>query len=470
MVIPDLEIIISKLDNLVSAIAGARVAQSLEDANLPTIFRNPDLEDHTQRLKIRADAALTNASTVIDAGSTQREGTVYVPDTFSEFGVPLSTAKRIGIEGWTQDLDMDVKEPRSTGWSSVTSVDQIASSSKTISNPTKIEKDLSLRIVKEIFDKAEENWANANYPEAENFFRAGMDRVKTLGISKQQILNLNEIRLKHAFTRLHQRDYSEAIKLFISLFEYLRRSKGFLNSILILNRSAFKDDIPRRNYAYFGLAQAYLGQGSLGDAEIWCQKCNECWKANPQRKADPFYSKSLQLMAYIHEVKDDFITANAFLKVAVQERPERNETTSYMLDLESFPAFGVLKTLNFDISSNDFDADKSLSSLAGCVDRFTSTEMAEAVRLLLNRGANRDMSLMKACEYGDGPAAEQLCQLGANVNAVDGSGETPLIKASLYGHVAIVKFLCDQGADKTKKPWIPAAQRYTGQSSKGRQL
>ena len=443
MVIPDLEIIISKLDDLASAIAGAKVTQSLEDANLPIIFRNPDLEDHTQRLKSRVDAALINASTVIDAGSTQK-GTIYVPDTFSEFGVPLSIAKQDGIMEWTQKLDVDVKEHRSMGWNSVTSVDQIASPSNTISNLTNIKNDLSLRIVKEIFDKAEGNWAKANYHEAEEFFRAGLERIKTLGISRQHVLNLNEIRLKLAFTRLHQGAHSEAIKLFTSLLGYIRGPKRLLNSIL---KTVIKDDNTYRTYAYFGLAQAYLCQDLLSDAEIWCQKCNECWKATTQRKVDPLYSKSLQLMAYIHQVKDDSITANAFLEVAVQEGLEANETTPYMLNLESFTAFRVLETLKYDISSNDFDANESLSSLVGSVDRFSSTEMAEAVKLLLNKGANRDMSLMKACEYGNVSAAKQLCESGANVSTVDPNGETPLIKASRYGHVAIVKVLCDQGAD-----------------------
>ena len=438
VVIPDLEIIVSKLENLASAIAGPGVAQSLEDANLPIKFRNPDLADHTQRLKRRADASLTNASTVIGSGS------VYVPDSISEFGVPLSTTKRAGIMGWTQELDMDEREARSMDGSSVTSVDQIASSNDTSSNPTMIGKGLSLRIVKDVFDKGEENWAKANYAEAEKFFRVGMDRVKTLSVSNQQTFNLNEIRLKIAFTRLHQSDFSEAIKLFTPLVPDVQEFKGFWNSILRI--WAVKDDNPCENCACFGLAQAYLGLGSLGDAEIWCQKCNESWEATAERNADPLYSKSLQLMAEIHNYKGDIITANALLRVAIQEMPETDEPTPYMLDLESISASRVLESVEIHTFSKDFDANKSLSSLVESVGRLTPTEIAKAVRFLVKKGADPDRSLMKACECGNAPAVEQLCQSGANVNQQDSEYRTPLQHAVLAIKPDVVEVLCAAGA------------------------
>lgn len=148
----------SKLDKLAAAIAGVRVAQSSDHANLSVIFGNLDLEDHTKRLRRRADTALINASSAVGARSTQSEGTLYDPDTVSEFGVPLSTAKRDGMKEWTRDLDMDAK----------------------VSNSSTMEKDLGVRIVKDIFDRAERSWAKADYVEAEELFRAGMDRAKTL--------------------------------------------------------------------------------------------------------------------------------------------------------------------------------------------------------------------------------------------------------------------------------------------------
>ena len=231
-----------------------------------------------------------------------------------------------------------------------------------------------------------------------------MERVKRLGISQQQNLNLNEVRLKFAFTRLHQSDFPEAIKLFISLFPYGQGSNWFWNSIL--RTSAIEDDIPCRNYACFGLAQAYLGQGALGDAEKWCQKCIESWEATTMKNADSLYSKSLQLMAFIHQVKDDPITANALLELAVQEGLETDVKTPYMLDIELFSVFGVLRSLNHDTASNSFDANNSLSSLLKCADRFTSGELADTVRFLVKKGTDPDMSLMKTCEYGNVPAAD----------------------------------------------------------------
>ena len=45
-------------------------------------------------------------------------------------------------------------------------------------------------------------------------------------------------------------------------------------------------------------------------------------------------------------------------------------------------------------------------------------------------------------------AAKELIEHGADVNARKGDGSTPLMGASLNGHVAIVEFLLGSGADK----------------------
>ena len=318
----------SKIDKLASAIAEARFAESSEHANLPNIFRNPDIEDHTSRLRSRADEALMNASSIFGAGSTQREHTVYDPDTFSEFGVPLSSAKQEGIEEWTRNLDGDVEGSGS-------------SSGNSNSNPTKMERDLSLRIVRDLFDKAEQSWASANYPEAEKFFRAGLDQAKKLASSKRQDLHLNDIRLNLAFTRLQQKDFPEAIYLFKSLLSNITGYKSLLYSHL--DQSAIKTC---RNFAYFGLAQAYLGKCSFDDAETWCQKCNECWNTTTSNKADSFYPHSLQLMACIYRAKGNSILADTFFEIAVREGYESSKKTPYMLDSDSeaFQEFRLLRS------------------------------------------------------------------------------------------------------------------------------
>lgn len=57
------------------------------------------------------------------------------------------------------------------------------------------------------------------------------------------------------------------------------------------------------------------------------------------------------------------------------------------------------------------------------------------------------MTLMKACSKGDLAAVKKILAEGADINAVDSSGRTPLIEASWGGHADIVKFLIEKGAD-----------------------
>ena len=433
----DNKIIISKVDNLASAIAGARVAQSSEHTNLPVIFRNPDLGDHNRRLRRRADAALSNASTIIGIGSTQGEGTIYDPDSFSESGVPLSTAMRDRIEEWTQELDMDTKEFGS-----------LSKYKKT--NPTKVEKDPSLRIVKGILENAERSWAKADFHEAERFFRAGLNRAEALEKSKQQLLDLNNIHLKLAFTRLHQKDYFGAITLFHILLNDIQGPKGLLNSIR--RKLAVTETALYRSHAYFGLAQAHLGKGSFCDAIWWCQKCNECWRADAQKKAHLLYSKGLQLMASIHRAQGDLIAANAFFEIAAQEGFETDKTTPYAFDFETVSAvFCVMRALREDIPIRAAFATQSLSRLAGCGGQFSRTEITATVNFLLDKGAKRNWPLMKACKCGNILVAEVLCRSGADVDDVDEDGETALMRASEDGRLGIVKVLCENGADKEAK-------------------
>ena len=56
-------------------------------------------------------------------------------------------------------------------------------------------------------------------------------------------------------------------------------------------------------------------------------------------------------------------------------------------------------------------------------------------------------ALFLACYHGAYEIAKILISNGANINAVDDSGETPLHKASAKGHLNIVKLLVNNGAN-----------------------
>lgn len=56
-----------------------------------------------------------------------------------------------------------------------------------------------------------------------------------------------------------------------------------------------------------------------------------------------------------------------------------------------------------------------------------------------------------AADYGQTEVLEFLIANGANVNAKDKHGITPLLNAIFEGHTASVKLLLSKGADKTVK-------------------
>lgn len=477
----DLKVIASKLDHLASAVARANMAQSSEEAQLPKIFRNPDLQDHTRRLRSSADAVLTTASTVIDAGSSQGGGSQYIPTTFSEFGVPLDIAKRSRIEEWTQNTVIGVEEYGSIGGRSdkgrhsSTSIDQSPTSNVGLAS-TKLENDPDLLIVKLCFEKAEIYWTEANYSEAEKFLRAGMNRVTKVGASKQQNFDLNDLSLKLAFTRLHQADFDGARKLFDSLLESREYLKSFRKQF------AATDEVSHKNYAYFGLAQIYLCQNLLTDAEFMCQRCIEHWGTSTDTKVTTPYSESLQLMACIHQAKGNSAVASIFSELAVAEGLESNGTTPYMLELQRIQVEiesskkrlekaerervtaesveRILSTLDYPLSSKDFNATHALTRVAEKCSgkrigprklgqRFspTSEGIAWTVNYLLAEGADGDEALVAACEKGNLLIARHLCDSGADVNAINQAGWTPLMSAVDRGDFAVVELLCDRGAD-----------------------
>jgi ankyrin repeat protein len=84
----------------------------------------------------------------------------------------------------------------------------------------------------------------------------------------------------------------------------------------------------------------------------------------------------------------------------------------------------------------------------------------DAVRLLLARGANPNLSARNAMRVaaihaasaaGSLPIARALVEAGADVNAVQQAGFTPLHAAAMSGRLDLVKLLLDHGADPSAK-------------------
>ena len=66
--------------------------------------------------------------------------------------------------------------------------------------------------------------------------------------------------------------------------------------------------------------------------------------------------------------------------------------------------------------------------------------------------------LHAAADNGHLPVVQYLCEQGADKEARDNDGETPLHKAALEGHLPVAQYLCEQGADKEARDndgWTP---------------
>ena len=64
---------------------------------------------------------------------------------------------------------------------------------------------------------------------------------------------------------------------------------------------------------------------------------------------------------------------------------------------------------------------------------------------------NPEVSLSKAVASGDTKAAERAILAGANVNAKDDQGTTPLLRAAYFGHKEIAELLIANGANVNSK-------------------
>ncbi|MEW6351608.1 MAG: ankyrin repeat domain-containing protein [Thermodesulfobacteriota bacterium] len=91
-----------------------------------------------------------------------------------------------------------------------------------------------------------------------------------------------------------------------------------------------------------------------------------------------------------------------------------------------------------DVNARDGNGSSALTWAA-------AADRADVVKLLKSRGAESD--LWVAALTGDTQELQRFIDAGADVNARDGQGWTPLMNAAQKGHVEAVKLLLDKGAN-----------------------
>ena len=68
---------------------------------------------------------------------------------------------------------------------------------------------------------------------------------------------------------------------------------------------------------------------------------------------------------------------------------------------------------------------------------------------MVSKDKNKLQAILFASSIGNAKIVKVLLAHGANPNATDGRGDTPLVKASHKNHASVVTLLCENGADPT---------------------
>jgi len=135
-----------------------------------------------------------------------------------------------------------------------------------------------------------------------------------------------------------------------------------------------------------------------------------------------------------------------------------NGANDYNGGLIGSAGFGNIEFVNLFLSKG---ADVNAKDNNGITPLYKASSMGhyEVVKLLLANGANDyNGGLIGSAYFGDIEFVNLFLSKGADVNAKDNNGITPLYKASSMGHYEVVKLLLSKGADvnaKDNNGWTP---------------
>ena len=482
---PKLDLIVPKLDKLIVMVAGLDVSQvNAVNEKLPEDFRNTDILSHTEELRRSAHALIRTASSVPGTYSTTSEGSGNIPSFFSENGEPLDDNRKLGIEQWIPQLELNTNEmasaqtqdgPERGGNSDGLHTEKVRDYVETETSDSDGEFDHD--VVQGFFCKAQKHYSENKHAEAVDLFRAGVSHAKRLSLERKRGLEIRDIQLRIGFCDLHQGELEEAERLFSDF----------------ISQDVSGERVANLLHASVGLAQISLCRHSYQDAEEWCRKSIVGWKRLVGKNHTRYFT-SLQLMAFIYETKGDFATADVYTSLVPSTSVEstRNHDLSVWpaeLDFDAQQirasvkryyiktAESLLMALGCDPATQEFSPDLALFKLSDLrhsqiigLRPLVDSDVISALYYVLDRGANvnaRDSQgnpvLIKASLGGILGTVQLLCDQGADANAKNSKGDTALHAAARWGRASIVKLLCTQGAtidasgkSELEKAWNPS--------------
>ena len=294
-----------KLDGIVQGLKRVISNQATTNDKLPLDFKNPDLLRHTERL-------ISSASTVISQGSTIWGGSEIGLPHSSESGGSLDKAKKSHIEDWIPKLTImeeegsQISESKALTTPSMTVVEEAGLEGEDCYSDSDGDDDHDFAQMS--FAQAEEMFKKREHAQAIEYFHTGLNRATTLSLSRQNRLNLGNIKRELALSLLHQGSLTEAEDLFQTL---VRGNTG---------------DVKGAELAYHassGLAQLFICKRSYTDAEVWCKNSRNGWRRALAKgagdKRHPLYIDALKLSAYLYELRGDSTQALIYEKLAKKD-------------------------------------------------------------------------------------------------------------------------------------------------------
>ena len=360
----------------------------------------------------------------------------------SETGQPLDTGQRATIEDWIPHLasmEEELPETSDHGDPSATSDTLVGTDGFNIEEvqSTDSDSDDDYDIAKRCFERAEKDFSSDQHAKALESLRAGLKRVKKLGLKKKARLELRTIHLRKGLSLLSLGELSESEQCLLSLA--WPQTTDDKSRILALHASS-------------GLAQIHLCRRSFEKAEDWCNKSRIGWR-RIAGKEHPAYITCLRLSAFSSELNGNHAEAAAMEEIANESKaaPAAVDT-----GLEAYEPLGftieksrTLVTEYHEKVPDTKSKEASTKSRSLSPPKQPSSHAIDVLptqQILPSPVKPKWGSLHEAAYKGDTDLIEKLLENGADIEGAEGEF-TPLHLAARAGHKSTVGFLLDRGAN-----------------------